>query len=200
MLIFKTYRPTTTTNSTASASFFESLVRGDESYFLNFYDSFIMLHMMALNEFSWVVDEFRSTEYPTLARLLFCIYMILVSILLVNMLIAMLGKTYQDIASQPNENLRQWARALLTVERMCSRKTRLGMLDRYSTEKPRMSMHAGTGSPTDGPAGQPCRCYSSTWALSEADLRQIDSIKQLNDEHQTSSERLARRRGLIGPH
>lgn len=33
--------------------------------------------------------------------------MTLVSILLVNMLIAMMGKTYQDIASRPNEWLRQ---------------------------------------------------------------------------------------------
>lgn len=186
--------------------------------------------MMALNEFSWVVDEFNSTEYPLLARVLFCVYMILVSILLVNMLIAMLGKTYQDIASQPNENLRQWARALLTVERMCSRKTRLEMLKRYSIEKPRRTrtrrrdqdddddeyqeidiymgefeasrpstaghQHTKTSSSllstdVDEPPSS-CRCYSSTWALSEGDSAKINAIKQLNNEHLISSRRLAR--------
>lgn len=204
MLIFKTYRPTSTNNNTNPANFFESLVKGDESYLLNFYDSFITLHMMALNEFSWVVDEFKSTEYPNLARLLFCVYMIIVSILLVNMLIAMLGKTYQDIASQPNESLRQWARALLTVERMCSRKTRLRMLNRYSIEKPRMTRqlhHIGETIRTDSAASMnesSCRCYSSTWALSEEDYSKINAIKRLNGEHQVSSSRLARLRSSVG--
>lgn len=149
-------------------------MREDPSYFLNFYDDFITLHMMALNEFSWVVDEFSSTDYPNLARLLFCVYMILVSILLVNMLIAMLGKTYQDIASQPNENLRQWARALLTVERMCSRSSRLQMLNRYSHQESKSSR----------------RCYSSTWALNESDSQKINAIKRLNREHEMNARKL----------
>lgn len=108
---------------------------------------------MALNEFGSVFDELDSTDYPKLAKLLFCVYMIIVSILLINMLIAMLGKTYQDIASQPNESLRQWARALLIVERLWTNKERLAMLDRYSHKKPLSDNGSG-------------RYYGSTWALS----------------------------------
>jgi hypothetical protein len=205
VLIFKTYRPAaattttpaTTNNQTIAPNYFESLVRGEEGYFLNFYDSVITLHMMALNEFTWVVDEFKSTEYPNLARALFCVYMILVSILLVNLLIAMLGKTYQDIASQPNENLRQWARALLTVERMCSYGTRLRMLNRYSTEKPQWTTTTTTIQAAGTKSVALCRCYSSTWALSERDTDEINAIKQLNKEHQVSSARLARLKGRL---
>lgn len=169
-------------------NFFESLVKEEEGYFLNFYDCFITLHMMALNEFSWVVDEFNSTDYPNLARILFCVYMVLVSILLINMLIAMLGKTYQDISSQPNENLRQWARALLTVERMCSQSTRLSFLNRYSHETAKKVPSRGA------PIRQ--RCYSSTRALSSEDLLEINVIRQLNKENSSNSMRLAARTSL----
>lgn len=110
------------------------------------------MHMMALNEFGTVFDELDLTDYPTLGKVFFCTYMVLVSILLINMLIAMLGKTYQDIASQPNESLRQWARALLIVERMWTRKERLETLDRYSHERTTAE-------------GRSCRLYGSTWAL-----------------------------------
>mgnify|MGYP000857499588 CR=1 FL=1 len=120
------------------------------------------MHLMALNEFTAVFDEFDSTDYPKLARVIFCIYMILASILLINMLIAMLGKTYQDIASQPNESLRQWARALLTVERMWTDKERLKMLDRYSQRRTTNSLDR--------------RYYGSTWALSVSSSRWVQTL------------------------
>lgn len=120
----------------------------EENHFVNLFDGLISMHMMALNEFGIVFDQFRATHYSRLAKVMFCIYMILVSILLINMLIAMLGKTYQDIASQPNESLRQWARALLIIERMWTKQERLQVLNRYSR----------LGS--DG-----TRFYSSTWPL-----------------------------------
>lgn len=58
--------------------------------------------------------------------------MILVSILLVNMLIAMMGHTYEDIASRPNEWLRQWARIVLIVERGLKKEERLAYQLKYS--------------------------------------------------------------------
>ena len=116
-----------------NSSAFESTDKNN--YFINLLDGVISMHMMALNEFSTVFDEFDNTDYPSLAKVLFCVYMVLVSILLINMLIAMLGKTYQDIASQPNENLRQWAPALLIVERMWTKQERLQMLNKYSHEQ-----------------------------------------------------------------
>lgn len=136
----------------------------DKNYFINLFDGIISMHMMAYNEFGIVFDEFNSTDYPKLAKILFCVYMILVSILLINMLIAMLGKTYQDIASQPNENLRQWARALLFVERMWSRKEKLKMLDMYSHLVRNVDSVVTTSNNHTNITN--CRCYCSTWALS----------------------------------
>lgn len=143
----------------------------DKNYFVNLFDGIISMHMMAYNEFGIVFDEFNSTDYPTLARILFCAYMILVSILLINMLIAMLGKTYQDIASQPNENVRQWARALLFVERMCSDEEKRAMLTRYCHER---------------------KYYCSTWALTENDRIEIDKTRKLNSDNAKNALRLSR--------
>lgn len=142
LIMFKTHRPTlSATNST----------HVDRNYFINLFDGIISMHMMALNEFGTVFDELDLTDYPKLAKVFFCVYMVLVSILLINMLIAMLGKTYQDIASQPNESLRQWARTLLLVERMWTDRHRLRMLDKYSHTKLL--------------GGESFRYHGSTWPL-----------------------------------
>lgn len=143
LIIFKTHKPTINNSNSTEL---------DKNYFINLFDGVISMHLMALNEFGMVFDELDSTDFPRLAKILFCVYMVLVSILLINMLIAMLGKTYQDIASQPNENLRQWARALLVVERMWTKRERLSMLNKYSHEI--MMSNGGFQ-----------RFYGSTWAL-----------------------------------
>ena len=105
------------------------------------------MFLMSLNEFVDIYAEFDKTDHPILAKFMFVLYMILVSILLVNMLIAMMGKTYQDIASRPNEWLRQvcltlcsvtrlifvqWARIVLVVERGVPPKQRLIFQQKYS--------------------------------------------------------------------
>lgn len=141
--MFKTHKP-----SLSAGANQEDVAK---NYFISLFDGIISMHMMALNEFGIVVDELDQTDYPVLAKLLFCVYMVLVSILLINMLIAMLGKTYQDIASQPNENLRQWARALLFVERISTKQDRLTSCDKYSHAKQVASSKA--------------RFYSYTWVL-----------------------------------
>ena len=58
--------------------------------------------------------------------------MIIVAILLVNMLIAMMGNTYQKIAETRNEWQRQWARIVLVVERGVPPAQRLKQLLAYS--------------------------------------------------------------------
>lgn len=62
----------------------------------------------------------------------FVLFMVIVAILLVNMLIAMMGNTYQKIAETRNEWQRQWARIVLVVERGVSPKERLKNLMNYS--------------------------------------------------------------------
>lgn len=58
--------------------------------------------------------------------------MIVVSVLMVNMLIAMMGHTYEDIASRPNEWLRQWARIVLIIERGLTKEQRLDYQTKYA--------------------------------------------------------------------
>lgn len=169
----------------------------EENHFTNLFDGLISMHMMALNEFGIVFDQFQATRYSRLAKLMFCIYMILVSILLINMLIAMLGKTYQDISSQPNESRRQWARALLIIERMWTRAERLEALNRYS----RLGQNRA-------------RFYGSTWPLTvsydseqiirltiidsnpcssqDKDREEIERLNQLREENRVNAARLAR--------
>lgn len=65
-------------------------------------------------------------------QVLFVIYMVIVAILLVNMLIAMMGNTYQKIAETRNEWQRQWARIVLVVERGVSPVERLRNFMTYS--------------------------------------------------------------------
>ncbi|XP_076372372.1 transient receptor potential cation channel subfamily V member 5-like isoform X2 [Tachypleus tridentatus] len=79
--------------------------------------SVMAMFVMSLSEFGEMYQAFEHTAHPMTAKILFIMYMALVTILLINMLIAMMGKTYQDIAERRNEWMRQWARIILVVER-----------------------------------------------------------------------------------
>jgi hypothetical protein len=50
--------------------------------------------------FFFQYSELSLTSYPTLAKTVFTIFMILVPILLLNMLIAMMGNTYAHVIEQ----------------------------------------------------------------------------------------------------
>ncbi|XP_063834932.1 transient receptor potential cation channel subfamily V member 5 [Ostrinia nubilalis] len=80
-------------------------------------ESIMAMFLMSLTSFSDYYGAFERTDHEIEAKLLFVIYMIIVAILLVNMLIAMMGNTYQKIAETRNEWQRQWARIVLVVER-----------------------------------------------------------------------------------
>ncbi|XP_076364510.1 LOW QUALITY PROTEIN: transient receptor potential cation channel subfamily V member 5-like [Tachypleus tridentatus] len=94
--------------------------------------SVMAMFVMSLAEFGDIYEEFENTAYPTVAKILFIMYMALVTILLINMLIAMMGKTYQNIAERRNEWVRQWARIVLVVERGMPASDSLKQLSQYS--------------------------------------------------------------------
>ncbi|XP_072935442.1 transient receptor potential cation channel subfamily V member 5-like [Epargyreus clarus] len=95
-------------------------------------ESVMAMFLMSLTSFSDYYAAFENTRHETEAKLLFVIYMIIVAILLVNMLIAMMGNTYQKIAETRNEWQRQWARIVLVVERGVPPAQRLKQLLAYS--------------------------------------------------------------------
>nr|XP_018900825.1 PREDICTED: uncharacterized protein LOC109032930 [Bemisia tabaci] len=90
------------------------------------------MFLMSLNTFGDYFSAFEKTEHELEAKVCFVIFMGIVAILLVNMLIAMMGNTYQKIAETRNEWQRQWARIVLVVERGVPPKERLTKLMWYS--------------------------------------------------------------------
>ncbi|XP_073946803.1 transient receptor potential cation channel subfamily V member nanchung [Choristoneura fumiferana] len=95
-------------------------------------ESIMAMFLMSLTSFSDYYGAFDRTDHEIEAKLLFVVYMIIVAILLVNMLIAMMGNTYQKIAETRNEWQRQWARIVLVVERGVPPAQRLRQLMTYS--------------------------------------------------------------------
>lgn len=74
------------------------------------------LFQMTLGEFKY--HDFDLTRYALLTKLVFAVFMILVPILLLNMLIAMMGNTYQRVISKSEKEWRkQWAKIVVVLER-----------------------------------------------------------------------------------
>ncbi|XP_015521251.2 transient receptor potential cation channel subfamily V member 5 isoform X1 [Neodiprion pinetum] len=95
-------------------------------------ESIMAMFLMSMTNFGDYYGAFENTHHKTEAKCLFVVYMAIVAILLVNMLIAMMGNTYQKIAETRNEWQRQWARIVLVVERGVSPTERLKKLMDYS--------------------------------------------------------------------
>ncbi|CAK9830452.1 Transient receptor potential cation channel subfamily V member 6 [Anthophora retusa] len=95
-------------------------------------ESIMAMFLMSMTNFGDYYGAFERTQHELEAKLLFVLYMAIVAILLVNMLIAMMGNTYQKIAETRNEWQRQWARIVLVVERGVSPEERLKKLMDYS--------------------------------------------------------------------
>ncbi|XP_076629414.1 transient receptor potential cation channel subfamily V member nanchung [Colletes latitarsis] len=95
-------------------------------------ESVMAMFLMSMTNFGDYYGAFERTQHEMEGKFLFVLYMAIVAILLVNMLIAMMGNTYQKIAETRNEWQRQWARIVLVVERGVSPKERLKKLMDYS--------------------------------------------------------------------
>lgn len=95
-------------------------------------ESIMAMFLMSMTNFGDYYVAFERTAHDLEAKMLFVLYMGIVAILLVNMLIAMMGNTYQKIAETRNEWQRQWARIVLVVERGVSPAERLKKLMDYS--------------------------------------------------------------------
>ncbi|XP_037807729.1 transient receptor potential cation channel subfamily V member 5 [Lucilia sericata] len=95
-------------------------------------ESVVAMFLMSLTNFGDYYGAMSSTQHEAEAKILFFLFMVIVSVLLVNMLIAMMGNTYQKIAEIRNEWQRQWARIVLVVERSVPPAERLKNFMQYS--------------------------------------------------------------------
>ncbi|KAF6022629.1 Nan [Bugula neritina] len=87
---------------------------------------------MSMGEFIVMYDTLNYTGHPTMGKVVFIFYMILVTLLLINMLIAMMGNTYTLVNETQKEWLRQWAHILLAVEQTVPPAERLDQQKKYS--------------------------------------------------------------------
>lgn len=95
-------------------------------------ESIVAMFLMSMANFGDYYGTMEQTNHELEGKILFVVFMVIVAVLLVNMLIAMMGNTYQKIAETRNEWQRQWARIVLVVERGVAPKERLKNFNFYS--------------------------------------------------------------------
>lgn len=95
-------------------------------------ESIVAMFLMSLTNFGDYYGTMERTNHELEGKILFVVFMVIVAVLLVNMLIAMMGNTYQKIAETRNEWQRQWARIVLVVERGVAPMERLKNFNYYS--------------------------------------------------------------------
>ena len=78
------------------------------------------MYLYFLGEFIVMYDALNYTDHDIMGKLIFILYMVLVTLLLINMLIAMMGNTYTLVNETQKEWLRQWAHIVLAIEQTVS--------------------------------------------------------------------------------
>ncbi|KAG7169642.1 Transient receptor potential cation channel subfamily V member 5-like [Homarus americanus] len=73
-------------------------------------ESIMLMFIMSLGNFGDVYNALECTDHEISGKVLFMIFMAIVSLLLINLLIAMMGNTYERIAEMKNEWMRQVTR------------------------------------------------------------------------------------------
>merc|ERR1712004_137210 len=97
------------------------------------FESFFRMFDMSLGHFTKLYRLLPYCKLPLhiIGKMHFLTFIMIVTILLINLLIAMMGNTYGEIAAIKNEWMRQWAQTVLLVERGISPSARLRSQDGY---------------------------------------------------------------------
>ncbi|XP_059151469.1 transient receptor potential cation channel subfamily V member 5-like [Physella acuta] len=107
-------------------------MRDNQDPFNNAIDSIMGMVVMSLGQFGDYYDLFGRSRFTNFAKVIFVVYMILVTLLLVNMLIAMMGRTYELVTNTQKEWFRQWANIVLAVEQTVTTESRRLQMIKYS--------------------------------------------------------------------
>ena len=146
----------------------------------NFAESLLQTFMMALGEVMDIWGALGNTHHGIIGRIHWFIFVMIVSILLLNLLIAMMGDTYAKIAAIKNEWMRQWARTVLIVERSCSPKERLKFQDLYADRN------------SDGDKALVMKQF-----LSDEKINEINEIIEMKITHRKNIERRKTKFGYV---
>ncbi|KAL1138771.1 hypothetical protein AAG570_008833 [Ranatra chinensis] len=114
------------------------------SLYSSYPSTWMALFHITMGDYNYA--ELAHTTYPTLAKTVFAIFMVLVPILLLNMLIAMMGNTYAHVIEQSEKEwVKQWAKIVVSLERAIPQGEARQYLQEYSIK---------LGGPSDDPAAE----------------------------------------------
>lgn len=107
------------------------------------------LFQMTLGEFNYSIMNYA--HYPDLTKFLFIVFMLLTPILLLNMLIAMMGNTYQSVIDKAEiEWKKQWAKTISVLERSYSAKRLREFQEEFSIPITKSGEKCDVGRPPRG--------------------------------------------------
>nr|AOR81475.1 inactive [Nilaparvata lugens] len=93
--------------------------------------TWMALFQITLGDYNYA--ELANTTYPSVAKIVFAIFMVFVPILLLNMLIAMMGNTYAHVIEQSEKEwMKQWAKIVVSLERAVPHEDCHNYLQEYS--------------------------------------------------------------------
>ncbi|CAI4222328.1 unnamed protein product [Auanema sp. JU1783] len=104
----------------------------DRNIMGNIAESYVRMFIMSLTEFSVFFQQLEECEHTMIGKITFVIYMLLVTLLLINMLIAMMTNTYIEVSGNSLEWLRQWAAIIMMMEQSFDPTQRLKYQRDYS--------------------------------------------------------------------
>lgn len=106
----------------------------EENLFTRWFSAGLGFIVLSLGEYEDLYGQVANSKSPLkiLGLIMFFLFLILGALLIVNMLIAMMGNTYLMVAETKKEWTRQWARIVLTTERMLTPAQRLAAQKKYS--------------------------------------------------------------------
>nr|KAI8748501.1 transient receptor potential cation channel subfamily V member 5-like [Biomphalaria glabrata] len=133
--------------------------------FCNPMDAVVGMFSMSVGDFEDLYSLFRGLPHPyrNTIKIIFIVYMIMVAILLINMLIAMMARTYEMVTNTQKEWFRQWANIVLVVEQTVTTESRRQQMIKYSV-----------------PFGDNERALMIRWHQSEKEKEELKFIRNKN--------------------
>ncbi|KAI1728806.1 ion transport protein domain-containing protein [Ditylenchus destructor] len=95
-------------------------------------ESFIRMFIMSLTEFTVLFEHLEQCDLATIGKITFVVFILFVTMLLINMLIAMMTNTYTEVSASSLEWLRQWSAIILLMEQSFDPETRMKYQKHYS--------------------------------------------------------------------
>uniref|UniRef100_A0A0N4ZE83 ANK_REP_REGION domain-containing protein n=1 Tax=Parastrongyloides trichosuri TaxID=131310 RepID=A0A0N4ZE83_PARTI len=111
----------------------QTMGKDETNIMANIPQSYVRMFLMSLTEFAVFFDELQHCDLTTIGKVTFIVYMLFVTLLLINMLIAMMTNTYTEVSENSLEWLRQWSAIILMMEQSFTPERRLRYQSQYSS-------------------------------------------------------------------